>query len=437
MRALAFLPLLLAAAPQAAPLNLLLITADDLNADSMGWMGSKAGATPRIDAFAATCHRFEQLHVSVPICQPSRAAFMTGRVPHRNGALGFHPVRSDVPTLPVILQAKGYFLAAINKLKHMEPKDRFPWDLALDGSGKNPGQLRAHVEQCLKAAAEKKKPFFLNANITDPHRPFPAQPEASAPLPSFLENVPDVRREVGQYFAGVRRFDESFGEILAGLKASGQEDRTLVAFLSDHGMAFPFSKATVYRNGTWTPLLLRWPGMGAPAVNRDLVSSVDLLPTILDVLGVEKPAGLDGRSLLPLLKGEPQEGRDHVVTHVNTVSSGAAFTQRCVRTKTRSYLWHGWPDGRRSFKVESMSGLTFKALAAAGEKDPAIKARVEQYLHPAPEALYDLEKDPDERVNLVADPRYRADLDGLRRLLLSHMERTADPQLPAFRAVIK
>src|SRR5215471_9602082 len=88
----------LAGAASAVPLNLLLVTADDMNADSTGFMGSKLGATPNLDAFAATAFRFEQCHVSAPICQPSRSAFMTGRVPHRNGALGFHPIRTDVPT---------------------------------------------------------------------------------------------------------------------------------------------------------------------------------------------------------------------------------------------------------------------------------------------------------------------------------------------------
>src|SRR4030095_12691918 len=95
--------------------NVLFVTADDLNGDSMGWMGSKVGATPNIDSFAATCHQFRICHVSAPICQPSRSAFMTGRVPHRNGALGFNPIRTDVPTLTELMSSNGWFTAAINK----------------------------------------------------------------------------------------------------------------------------------------------------------------------------------------------------------------------------------------------------------------------------------------------------------------------------------
>jgi N-sulfoglucosamine sulfohydrolase len=446
----------------ARPRNLLLILADDLNADSMGWMGSKLGATPNTDAFARTCHRFEQLHVSVPICQPSRAALLTGRVPHRNGALGFHPVSRDVPTLPEVLAARGYFTAAFNKTLHMTPEDKFGWALHDDGFGKNPKALRANVERAMREAAAKNQPFFINANITDPHRPFhgteprgdadggpprrlpPNQANQSAvepfaetaiTVPAFLEDLPGVRKEVAQYFSSVRRFDESFGEIQAALEASGARGNTVIVFLSDHGMSFPFSKATVYRNGTWAPVLLWWPGMGKPVVNtEDMVSSVDLMPTLLELLSVPAPAGMDGRSLVPLLEGKQQPGRDHVVTHVNSVSSGRSFPGRCVRSRGQSYIWNSWPDGKTRFAVEAMIGLSFRAMEEAAAEDPRIRARVQQYLHRTRQEFYDLEQDPDERRNLIDDPKRQAEIKALRSLLLAHMRKTADPLLAEFEA---
>lgn len=448
-----------------ARLNLLLITADDMNADSAGWMGNKLGTTPNLDALAAGGCRFVNHHVTVPICQPGRSAFMTGRVPHRNGALGFNPIRTDVPTLVELLQKEGYFAAAINKTAHMAPPSKFPWDKALEGSGKNPRTIRQHVQECLAAAAEANKPFFINANITDPHRPFfgsdqgkqraakpgkkgkakrplgdesavtPYEP-AEVSVPRFLEDIPDVRKEVAQYYTSVRRFDVSLGEIMAALAASGQEHRTVVVFLSDHGMSFPFSKATVYYNGTHSPLILRYPGQGQPRQLDPFVSSVDLLPTLLDLLGVAHPAGLDGRSLLPLLKGESQEGRDYVVTHVNTVSSGRSFAQRCVRTKDRALMFHGWSDGSTTFRVEAMNGLSYAALAAAGHSDARIAARVEQLIKGTPLALYDLEKDSGERMNVLHDAAYKADVDRLSKLLIEHMQKTNDPQLAAFQKAL-
>lgn len=441
----------------AAPLNLLIITFDDMNADSAGHMGSKLGATPNLDAFAATAFVFEQAHVTVPICQPGRSAFMTGRVPHRNGALGFNPIRTDVPTLVQQLQAQGYYAAVIEKHSHMKPDSMFPWELKLSGAGKNPALMREHMGQCLAAAKEAGKPFFINANITDPHRPFPGgepkpnKKKAATPVdadtklyrpeevtvPAFLEDIPDVRAEVASYFSGVARGDRSFGSILAALKASGQEDNTLVVVLSDHGMSFPFSKASVYRNGTCSPLLFRWPGLKQPGRDKtNLVSSVDLLPTVLEILQAPPLAGVDGRSLVPLIRGESQPDRDYVVTHVNTVSSGKSFPQRCIRTKDHAYMWHGWVDGTTLFKVEAMSGLTFNALAKAAESDPRIHDRIEQYHHGVNEQFFDLATDPDERKNVIADAANRQTLDRLRSLLLKHMERTDDPELANFRAAL-
>ena len=445
------------------PLNLLLITADDMNADSTGWMGCTLGTTPKLDAFAGTCHHFVNAHVTAPICQPCRSALMTGRVPHRNGALGFNPIRTDVPTIVEVLRSNGWFAAAINKVEHMKPDTKFPWDLRLNGSGKDPEAIGADFAKCLAAAAEAKKPFFINANITDPHRPFYASEQgeqqkqknpkkaakqaaagqikpftpAEISVPAFLEDLPEVRREVAQYYSSVRRFDVSFGEILAALQAAGREGDTVILFMSDHGMSFPFSKATVYRNGTWSPVLLRWPGMPRPAQHTELVSSVDILPTLLELLHVKPPPGLDGRSWLPLIRGEKQPDRDYVVTHVNTVSSGKSFPQRCVRTLTRSYQFHAWPDGTPHFRVEAMNGLTYAALAKAAATDDRIRQRVQQLVTGVPEQFFDLEKDPDERVNLIADPKHAAEIGRLKKLLLAHMEKTEDPLIEQFKKLVK
>src|SRR5262245_25382736 len=153
--------------------NLLIVTADDMNADSGGWNGNKLGATPNLDAFAKTAHRFVNANVTVPICQPGREAFMTGRVPHRSGALGFNPIRKDVPTLVETMRDAGYYTAAIAKIAHMAPAEKFPWhDTGTQELGKRPTKFQARFRELLDAAKTQTKPFFLNANITDPHRPF-------------------------------------------------------------------------------------------------------------------------------------------------------------------------------------------------------------------------------------------------------------------------
>jgi N-sulfoglucosamine sulfohydrolase len=445
--------------PAPRPLNLLLVTADDLNADSAGWMGSPVPATPHLDGLARASHRFVNAHLTASVCVPSRAALLTGRVPHRSGALGFGPVAGDVPTLVEVLRRRGYVTAAIDKLSHMRPAAKFPWDLALHGAGRAPARMGAAVARCLARARRTGRPFFVDANITDPHRPFlgsrldrwPSGAAArrehavvrgwtrragGALVPGVLEDLPPVRRELARYYASVARMDESLGAVLAALDAAGHTDDTVVVFLSDNGMSVPFAKATLYRDGTWSPVLLRYPGMPPPAVHDEMVSSVDVMPTLLELLDVTPPPGMDGRSWGPLLRSEAQGGRDHVVTHVNGVHSGADYPQRCVRSRTRSLMFQPWADGRRRFHVEAMNGLTFPALVVAARHDAAIAARVRQYVFGVPLALYDLESDPDERHNLIGVPAYGPDVEQLAGLLGAHMERTGDPQLEAFRAAI-
>lgn len=445
--------------------NLLLITADDMNWDSPGWTGNPLKLTPNLDRLAAGSCRFVNAHVSVPICQPGRSALMTGRVPHRNGALGFNPISTDVPTLVEVLRQAGYYTAVLNKSEHMAPPEKFPWHTVHRESGKNPQRMREQLEACLREAAQSGRPFFINANITDPHRPFygsqqarqrqekgkvkakqrsagdaegvvePVAPQAVS-VPAFLEDLPEIRQEVAEYYSSIKRLDLTLGGLLEALAASGRQDQTIVVFWSDHGMSFPFSKATVYYHGTRSPVLLRYPGMGTPRQIDAWVSSVDLMPTLLDLMGLPHPPGMDGRSWVPLLAGQQQPDRDYVVTHVNTVSSGRAFPQRCVRTATRALMFHAWADGQTRLRVEAMSGLSFNALAEAAQRDLRIRSRVEQFVLGTPLALYDLEKDPAERQNVWDDPAYAADRQRLTQLLLAHMEKTGDPLLEKFRQAV-
>jgi N-sulfoglucosamine sulfohydrolase len=435
------------AADSGKPLNLLIVTADDMNADSSGWNGSTLGATPNLDAFAKSAHRFVNSHVTVPICQPGRSALMTGRVPHRNGALGFNPIRRDVPTIVELLRERGYYTAVIAKAVHMAPADKFPWHSIGDQAlGKRPTKFAEKFREQVAEATKEKKPFFINANICDPHRPFINGSRKSgkgdeplegarifAPnevtVPTFLEEIPNVRDEVAQYYSNVSRFDVAFGLLIKELVASGHDADTIVVFMSDHGMSFPFSKATVYRNGTWSPVLVRIPGTKEPQTRTEFVSSVDVMPSLLELLLVPLPPELDGRSWVPLLKGQMQTDRDFVITHVNTVSSGKAFPQRCIRTKDRALMFHAWVGGSEKFRVEAMSGLSFAAMNAS--TDLSIQKRVKQLIEGEKLMLFDTAADPAERRNLIDDPKYANEVAELSRKLLDHMRRTNDPQTSA------
>lgn len=180
-------------------------------------------------------------------------------------------------------------------------------------------------------------------------------------------------------------------------------------------MPFPFSKATVYTNGTCTPMLIAYPGMGQPRTFKQLTANIDILPTLLDLLGVRQPDGIDGRSWAPLMRGHHAKDRDYVVTHVNTVNSGAAFPMRAIQNERYSLIFSPWSDGTLHFQVESMEGLTYKAMRTAADTDPRIAARVNQYILGIPLAFYDLAVDPDERVNRIDSSEHRREIETMKR----------------------
>ena len=441
----------LAAPPK--PVNLLFITVDDMNYSLPGFMGGKHDLTPSLDALASRSHRFIHNRTTAPICQPSREAMMTGRVPHRSGGLGFTPIREGVPTLTTVLKSHDYYTAAIHKTEHMQPPSCFPWTHAVVGMGRSPDEYVVAVREAMKQARTLNRPFFINCNINDPHRPFYGSPGAAkmddgergpyriarelqaedVEAPSFLENLPDIRKEFSQYCNSAQRMDVSIGKVLDVLRVSPEADNTIVLFTADHGMPFPFAKATAYDNGTRTPVLLSWPGMGKPRVFEELTCNIDLLPTLLDLMHVPVPDGVDGRSWLPIIHGHPQQDREYVITHVNTLSSGDAYPVRAIQNQRYSLVFSPWSDGTLKYQAESMIGLTYKAMARAAEDDAKIAARVRQYIMGIPLAFYDLENDPDQRINLIDSADHRGEIDEMKKFLLRYMERTADPQLENFK----
>ena len=442
-------------------MNILLITADDLNWNSVGAYGCEVeDVTPNLDRLAAKGVRFEHAHVTISVCQPSRGALATGRYPHRSGIEGFEHIDSDVPLVTERLRAGGYLCGIIGKVGHSSPKTAFEYEMSVDmdelGHGRAPDIYHRHARDFIERATREGRPFYLMANSHDPHRPFvgndptdwyePGDVPAAVPpsrtytadevtVPGFLPDLPEVKREMAEYYGSVRRCDDTVGAVLRALSEAGAERDTLVMFLSDNGMALPFAKTNCYLHSTRTPWIVRWPGVVDPGrVDSDhFVSGIDFMPTVLDAAGLPLPDGMDGASFVPVLKGERQEGRDVVFTQFHENWARNRFPMRCVRERRFGYIFSPWSDGERVFKNESQSGRTFKAMREAAKTDPAIAARVELFVRRVTEELYDFENDPDARVNLVDDPRYSEDLDRLRAGLEEWMERTGDPALGAFR----
>jgi N-sulfoglucosamine sulfohydrolase len=456
------------AAEPSPRLNILLITADDMNYNSPGFTGNQLpGITPNLDRLASQSMWFVNAHVTAAVCQPSRSVLMTGRYPCRNGAMGFERIREDVPTLQEQLRAAGYLNGIFAKNSHLAPASKFCWDVNIGpedlGMGRDPEKYYQHAKAFFAKARDTGKPFFLMANSQDPHRPFAGSEGESAPagkrkrprekdypapartyqpdeiiLPDFLPDLPAVREEVAQYYTSVRRCDQTVGEILRALKEAGREDDTLVMFLSDNGMAFPFAKTNCYLSSTRTPWLVRWPGKVKPdVVNReDFISGIDFMPTVLEAAGVPQPAGMDGRSFVPLLRGEKQDGRDRVFTTFHQTAGKGNFPMRALQDRHFGYVFNAWSDGQREFRNESYGSPSFKAMQAAAKTNPKVAGRVNYFLFRTKEEFYDYTTDPAALENLIDDPKYASDIARFRAEMLRIMRSIGDPQLADFEKLL-
>jgi N-sulfoglucosamine sulfohydrolase len=441
--------------------NILLVTADDMNWDTPGCFGGKTpDITPNIDRLVSEGMRFHYAHITIAVCQPCRSVLMTGRYPHRNGAEGFEPINTNVPTLQEKLHEGNYLNGILGKVRHLVPAGKFKWDLVKDsrelGWGRDPQLYYKFAKDFFKQAASEGRAFFLMANSHDPHRPFHgskqeqnrfAQVLKDIPKPSrvyrrdeiqvpgFLPDLPPIRTEMAQYYSSVRRCDDTVGAVMRALWESGQAKNTLTMFLSDNGMALPFSKTNCYLHSTRTPWIASWPGKVKPGSvdRRHFISAIDFMPTVLDAAGLPQSKGMDGFSFLPVLFGHKQEGRDKVFTQFHQTSARKRYPMRCVQNHRFGYIFNPWSDGERLFKNESQSGLTFKAMQAAAETNPHIAARVKLFQYRVVEEFYDFANDADALHNLIDDPGYKKDIEMMRKELLEWMKRTNDAALEALR----
>lgn len=430
-------------------LNILLITADDLNYSSTGFWGSKVpDITPNLDKLAAQGMIFKNSHVNCAVSQPSRAVLATGMYAHRNGVEGFYHTEKNIPTVMSVLRDNGYLVGIAGKVSHSTPIKEFKWDVAVDqpdlGMGRNPQRYYEVFREFVVNAKKNKKPFYFMLNSHDPHRPFHGSkadlnmkkngtvyPSPSRiystkeiEVPGFLPDIPAVRTELAQYFSSVRRLDDTIGAVLKVLKEEGILDNTLIVFLSDNGISAPFAKTNVYLNSTRTPLIVSLPGVVKPGTrnSEEFISGIDFMPTVLDICGIDIPNNVDGKSFLPLMKGERQDNRTRVFTQFYETSGKNRYPMFAVQDNKYGYIYNVWSDGKYQFKNDSQGGIAFKGMVTEGKTDFDIQKRVDLLWYRVPEEFYDLENDPNALNNLVNDPAYFDTIANYRKELLTWMK---------------
>jgi arylsulfatase A-like enzyme len=451
--------------------NIIFIVADDLGWGDLGGVNGGLSQTPALDALVAEGTCLAQHHSASPVCAPARAALLTGRYPHRTGAIdtlesrGLDRIHLGEATLADALHGAGYVTGMVGKWHNGALDARYhptargfdefvgfsggwsdyrDWRLDVGGTErKADGRYLTDVftdEAIAFVTRHRHEPFLLLLTYNAPHYPLQA-PDADLEPFRGDDRLSDGVRLV---YAMVRAMDRGIGRVVDALDDLGLADDTMVVFTSDNGpqlLGVPDHdvmrttcglrgmKGLVYDGGIRLPAVVRWPARLAPSrVSDDAAHLTDWVPTLLDITGAVWPGlPLDGVSLLPVLDGNPAEADPVRCWQWNrytpTIASNAA-----VR------------DGRWKLVVPPAWSTLFP-LAADSEADHDIKDHPERWtavdssplpVHDVaaePAQLFDIEADPGEEHDLAAAhpdlvarlhaelERWFADVDGERRAL--------------------
>jgi arylsulfatase A-like enzyme len=433
--------------------SILIFFTDQQRWDTVGAYGSPMGLTPNLDAAARRGVRFENAFTNQPVCSPARACLLTGqygtthgvwhnavgleckntlahclhRAGYETGYVGkWHlaPRESDGLASPVPPDYRGGFIdfwEASNSLEHTSQ----PYDTTVYDSDGNPIRIQDRYRADVMAdrairfiQRDHDRPFLLMVSILEPHQQNDMHrmvaPEGYADtyknpfVPHDLRPFPgDWQEQLPDYYGCVARIDECFGRVTAALEEKGLLENTIVLFLSDHGCHFRTRNAeykrSCHESSVRIPFVMSGPGFNRSLVVPELVSLVDVAPTLLDAVGVPIPGQMQGRSAMPLLDRRIDGWENEVFIQISEAS-----VSRAIRNERWKYCVAA-PDADRATDPSSASYVDYQ--------------------------MYDLFADPYELVNLVGRVPYRKAADELRERLKARMVQAGEHE-PEIRAAV-
>ena len=377
--------------------NVLLVHWHDLGR-YLGAYGHPDVCSPRLDQLAAEGILFTRAHATAPLCSPSRGSLFTGRYPQSNGLLGLAhhgwEYRTGVRTLPQLLSESGWHTALFG----MQHETSFPGRLGFDEYDVSNSFCEYVVDRATRWLENPpEQPFLLTAGFFETHRPYPhdryepADAEA-VELPDYLPDLPDVREDLADFYGSITVADAAVGQLLDALASSGLDASTWVVFLTDHGPALPRAKSTLYDAGTGIAMIVRPPTRygSSGRVYDELFSGVDLVPTLLGVLGLPIPDDVEGLShAANLLAAVADETPVRGEVYTAKTYHDSFDPIRAIRTKEFSY-------------IENYATRPLLDLPLDIEESAPGRAVAPLSTAPRPSReLYDLRTDPTERNNLL------------------------------------
>ena len=460
--------------------------------------------TPNIDRIAREGALFRRAYVNAPSCTPCRSALLSGRYFFNcgraailNGAV-WDPA---IPSFPLLLKDKGYHIGKAFKVwSPGEPADA-PFGGQAHAYQKSGARFNNFSEEVTKlveggtalaaakqmmydevhgnfasflAARPKGAPFLFWHGPTNVHRKWIKgsgqalwginPDDLKGKLPKHLPDVPEFREDFASYLGEIQAFDAQVGVLVKQVEAAGELDNTVIVISGDHGApGFPGGKCNLYDFGVNVTLAIRWPGQPGGRFIDDFLNLMDLSPTFMEIGGATIPTGVNGKSIVNLMKsgkaGQIEKARDYVITgrerHVSNAREGnLPYPQRALRKDGFLYI--------HNFKPERMPMGDFKSLTDSFTPDQNVlendtyaafpdmdsspaKAWLIQHRNDSQyqwffnyafakrpeEELYDISKDPDATINVVAEAGYAEVKTKMAAELMAKLKEVGDPRVTA------
>ena len=379
--------------------------------------------TPNIQWLADQGIMFRNAFCAAPSCSGSRAALLTGEYCHTNGMMGLahrgFSLNDYDHQLVRVLMAHGYHSELIGEQHISADAHVLGYDVVHEIPDTRVHSVGPAAIEALRSGI--REPFFMSVGFFETHRSFFAPSSVrdrvySLP-PPFLPDTPEIRDDVAAYKASARSLDHGVGTVLNALQETGLDERTLVIFTTDHGLAFPTAKASLLDRGIGVSLIVRGPGFTGGRAVDELVSHLDFFPTVCEVACVPTPPWVRGHSLLPLVAGEERPGLRSAI--FSELTYHAAYEpQRAIRTERYKYI-RRFDDYPYPVLPNCDDSPSKNAYLARGWATRGV----------ARESLHDLFFNPGEGRNLVGEDDYAGVLADLREHLHQWMVDTADPLL--------
>lgn len=403
-------------------------------------------SSPNLDAFAAEGVQFVNAFCNSPACSPARGCLMTGQYAHVSGGIGLAhmgwPLPQEARTIVDYLNDAGYETAhvGLNHERHAG-HNRYQVDEERTWDDWQADRAVDKALTYLKGREGKSGPFYLNIGSHEVHASAYQRkadtvyggpvPDDDVFVPLYSPDVPGMRKEMGRFQAAIRFMDQQVGRLLQAIDDLGFRDNTIVLFTTDHGISNNRAKGTLYDRGVEVALMMRLPG-GTAAGTRvtDLVQHIDVLPTLLEAAGVQRPDALQGRSFWPLLTGGDYTPHEQVFIERNFHGQKPEGQKdyadvydpvRSVRTPEYHYIRWTKPEAWHKpwMPWETASAADSDTASTDGRYKPNPEPR-------AAEELYHITHDPLECIDVAQRPEYRAVKADLKARLEQWMTDTKD-----------